>query len=193
LAEIAARQHRVVARRQLLAAGLSPGPIRQMLEGHQLLELHRGIYAAGTPDPGPSGRLMAVVLACGDDAVLSHRSAAVHHGLLRHKAAPVEVTVPRNRGPSSRRGIHLHCSPSLLPLDTTRRHNIPCTTVERTLIDIAASSPKELNRVVEQAFVKKLIGRMRMADPRTSTRAQRNPTPPPRARRPPSPAVVDTQ
>jgi hypothetical protein len=44
----------------------------------------------------------------------------------------------------------------LLPLDTTRRHNIPSTTVERSLIDIAATSPQELNRAVEQAFVKKL-------------------------------------
>ena len=163
MAEIAARQHRVVARQQLLAAGLSPGQIRQMLEGHRLLELHRGIYAVGTPDPGPSGRLIAAVLACGDGAVLSHRSAAVHHGLLRHKAGPVEVTIPRSRGPSPRRGIHLHCSPSLLPLDTTRRHNIPCTTVERTLVDLAATHPKELKRAVDQAFVKKLIGRTRMA------------------------------
>jgi hypothetical protein len=55
VAEIAARQHRVVARRELLAAGLSPGQIRQMLGGHQLPELHRGIYAVGTPDPDLAG------------------------------------------------------------------------------------------------------------------------------------------
>jgi very-short-patch-repair endonuclease len=163
VAEIAARQQRVVARYQLLAAGLSAGKIRRMVEKRQLFELHRGVYVVGTPDPGPLGRLMAAVLACGDGAVLSHRTAAVHHGLLRQKAGPVDVTVPRRRGASKRPGIRLHTSPSLLPLDTTRRHGIPCTTVERTLIDLAKSNQKDLNRAVEQAFVKKLIGRTRMA------------------------------
>ena len=81
VAEIAARQHRVVAREQLLEAGLSVGEIRRMVEKRQLFALHRGVYAVGTPDPGPRGRLMAAVLACGEGAVLSHRSAAVHHGL----------------------------------------------------------------------------------------------------------------
>jgi Transcriptional regulator, AbiEi antitoxin len=164
IAELAARQQRVVARCQLLAAGLSPEQIRTRLENHRLFELHRGVYAVGTPDPGPLGRLMAAVLACGEDAVLSHRSAAVHHGLLRHKGGPIDVTVPRRRGASKRTGIRLHTSPSLLPSDTTRRHNIPCTTAERTLIDLAKSNPKDLNRAVEQAFVKKLIGRTRMTE-----------------------------
>lgn len=164
VAEIAARQHRVVARCQLLAAGLSAGKIRRMVENHQLVELHRGVYAVGTADPGPLGRLMAAVLACGEGAVLSHRSAAVHHGLLRQKAGPVDVTVPRRRGASKRTGIRLHTSPSLLSVDTTRRHGLPCTTVEQTLIDLASSDLTELNRAVEQAFVKKLIGRTRMAE-----------------------------
>jgi very-short-patch-repair endonuclease len=161
---LAERQHRVVARCQLLAAGVSSKQIRRRVENHRLFPLHRGIYAVGTADPGPPGRLMAAVLACGHGSVLSHRSAAVHHGLLRQQAGPVDVTVPRRRGTSKRPGIRLHTSPSLLPLDTTRRHGIPCTTVERTLIDIAASQPKELSRAVEQAFVKKLIGRTRMAE-----------------------------
>ena len=164
IAALAARQQRVVARRQLLAAGLTTGQIRNRIERHRLFPLHHGVYAVGTPDPGQQGRLLAGVLTCGDGAVLSHRSAAVHHGLLRHKAGPVHVTIPRRRGGSKRARIRLHCSPSLLSLDTTRRHGIPCTTVERTLIDIASGDPKELDRAVEQAFVKKLIGRTRMAE-----------------------------
>ena len=108
---------------------------------------------------------MAAVLAVGDDAVVSHLSAAAHHGLLRAQRGPVDVAVPRERGGSPRRGIRLHCLPSLLPLkDVTRRHGIPTTTVERTLVDIAASDPKHLERAVEQAFVRKLIGRTRMAE-----------------------------
>ena len=164
IASEAARQHRVVARCQLLAAGLSTKQVRTRVAQHRLFPLYRGVYAVGTPDPGPSGRLFAAVLACGHGAVLSHRSAAVHHGLLSREAGPVDVTVPRRRGSSPRRGIRLHCSPSLLRLDTTRRHGIPCRTVERTLVDLAALQPSELKRAVDQAFVRKLIGRTRMAD-----------------------------
>ena len=36
----------------------------------------RGVYAVGWPRLTPKRRWMAAVLACGDGAVLSHRSAA---------------------------------------------------------------------------------------------------------------------
>jgi very-short-patch-repair endonuclease len=164
IAELAARQHRIVARCQLMALGLSSKQIRRRIEQRRLFPLYRGVYAVGTPDPGPMGRLLAAVLACSEDAVLSHRSAAVHHGLLGREAGPVHVAVPRRRGTSPRPGIRLHCLPSLLPFDVRRRHGIPTTTVERTLVDIAATDPKDLKRAVEQAFVGKLIGRTRMAE-----------------------------
>ena len=73
---------------------------------------------------------------------------------LRQKAGPVRRDGPRRRGSASRTAIRLHTSRSLLAFsDTTRRLGIPSTTVERTLIDIAASDPKDLKRAVEQAFV----------------------------------------
>ena len=48
---------------------------------------------------------MAAVLACGDGAVLSHRSAAELWGLLRAAGAPVDVTVQSDAGRCRRDGL----------------------------------------------------------------------------------------
>jgi len=55
IARVAARQHRVVSRRQLLAAGLGPGKIRHRLESGRLFTIHPGVYVVGTADPGALG------------------------------------------------------------------------------------------------------------------------------------------
>lgn len=84
IARLAAAQHRVMARRQLLAAGVSEKAIRHRVATSRLFVRHRGVYAAGSADPGRLGVLLAAVLACGADSVLSRRSNAVLWGLLRH-------------------------------------------------------------------------------------------------------------
>jgi very-short-patch-repair endonuclease len=164
IVKLAARQHRVVARRQLLAAGVSSDAIRHRRENGRLHALYRGVYAFGIPQVDRRGQWLAAVLACGDSAVLSHRSAAAHLGLLDSVPGPVEVTVPR-AGSRSRQGILLHATRSLPGAEVVRRHAIPCTSVERTLVDLAASEPLgRLERAVEQAFALHLLGRTRMAE-----------------------------
>jgi very-short-patch-repair endonuclease len=161
VARIATGQHRVVTRRQLLAAGLSAGKIRHRLENGRLFPLHPGVYAVGTADPGHLGHLLSAVFACGNRAVLSHRSAATLWRLLEAKPGPIDVTVPGKKT-RPHNGIRRHSTRSLRPADTTTRLRIPCTTVERVLIDLAAIRSQELERAVEQGFVNHLIGRTRM-------------------------------
>lgn len=153
----------MVSRRQLLAAGLSAGKIRHRLERGRLFSIRPGVYAVGTPDPGPLGHILGAVLASGERAVVSHRSAAVLWRLLEAKAGPIDVTVPGKKT-ELRDGIHRHSTRSLPPVDTTTRLRIPCTTVERVLIDLAAIRSPELERAVEQGFVNRLIGRTRMQE-----------------------------
>jgi very-short-patch-repair endonuclease len=62
---------------------------------------------------------MAAVLACGKAAVLSHRSAAMHWGMLTPRGAAVDVTVPGSGGRSRRKGIRVHRATSLTPKDAT--------------------------------------------------------------------------
>ncbi len=98
IAGLAARQHGIVTRAQLLASGLSPPAIRHRVRGGRLCPLHRGVYRVG-PIQAPHAREMAAVLAGGPGALLSHLSAAVLHGLMK---APRPWT---NRGNASERSI----------------------------------------------------------------------------------------
>jgi hypothetical protein len=92
---------------------------------------------------------MAAVLACGDAAVITHRSAARLLELRQTGQRRIDVTVPVSC--HSRPGIRLHRS-ELPREDVTRRDSIPVTTVSRTLVDLSAILKlNQLLRVVEQA------------------------------------------
>ena len=164
IAGLAGRQHRVVTRRQLLAAGVGSEAIRHRLATGRLYCLHRGVYAVGVPKVRPEGRWLAAVMACGDTAVLSHRSVAAHLKLLRPLAGPVHVIVPGST-PKRRSGIVVHATRALPRAERTTRLAVPCTTVERTIIDLAATEDwPTVERAVEQAYALRLIGRTRMRD-----------------------------
>jgi very-short-patch-repair endonuclease len=102
---------------------------------------------------------MAAVLACGPEAVLSHRSAADLLGIRENKRARIDVTAPRRRGRSPR-GIGAHRDGSLAAADRTEVSGIPCTSVARTLLDFAAVEPIwELRKVVGEAEVKRILSK----------------------------------
>src|SRR6476659_2860520 len=111
--KMAARQHGVVTRGQLEACGLGSKAITIRARKGQLNRIHRGVYAVGHKGLSWHGRWMAAVLACGEGAVLSHGSAASLWGLLKPFDGPVHVSVSSTSGRSTRRGIHVHRSPSL--------------------------------------------------------------------------------
>ena len=77
--------------------------------------LHR-VHAGSTRSVigcAPGGRILAAVMACGPDALLSHRSAAHLWGLGRdHGAGSIDVTAPNRRGRVPA-GISAHRSGSL--------------------------------------------------------------------------------
>jgi hypothetical protein len=92
-AELADRQEGVVARRQLVALGMSDRMIGDRVRRGRLIRLHRGVYAVGHRRLRREGVWLAAVLAAGRGAALSHRTAAVLHGL-RSSTTLVEVTAP---------------------------------------------------------------------------------------------------
>jgi very-short-patch-repair endonuclease len=104
LAALADRQHGVVSLAQLEALGLSASAVRGRVASGRLHGIHRGVYAVGRARLTRDGRSMAAVLACGPEAVLSHRSAAAHWGLIADNRAVSDVSVPRS-GPRRRMGI----------------------------------------------------------------------------------------
>ncbi len=115
---------------------------------------------------------MAAVLACGPDAVLSHESAAALHGLRWYGGARVDVTLPR-RSSRTHDGIRLHRSTTLTQADVTTVNGIPCTTIARTLCDLAdCLNRRRLERAFDQAEVSGVLSLAALSDQltRNSTR-----------------------
>jgi very-short-patch-repair endonuclease len=111
----------------------------------------RGVYAVGRPELTIYGRWMAMVLACGPGAVLSHTSAAALWGIRPEPSALVEVAVS---GSAGRRfpGARIHRRGGLRPADVTRQRGIPVTNLVLTLIDLACSlEAAQLERAVNEA------------------------------------------
>ena len=140
---IAARQHGVIALLQLLALGLSERAVQDRAACGRLHRIHRGVYAVGRKDLTIKGHWMAAVLACGAGALLSHRSAATLHGLLNAGGWRIEVTVPR-RSSLARLRLRVHRSTCLVPVDRVTVDGIPCTSVEATLLALAATVPRNV-------------------------------------------------
>jgi very-short-patch-repair endonuclease len=147
LAELAALQHGVVARFQLLLLGFTRHTIASRVASGHLQPLYRGVYAVGHAKLSGRGHTMAAVLACGEDALASHRTAAELHGLLWDSRAVTDVSARGRR--QRRRGIVLHHPRDLRPEDLTVIDGVPCTSVARTLLDLAATVPL---RLLEKAF-----------------------------------------
>jgi len=105
------------------------------------------------------GWWLAAVIRVGEDAVLSHRSAAELWGIARASGqepgwergglAPIDVSTPRaTRSPAGIRRRFCRLDPT----EKTLRRRIPVTTLARTLFDIAARrSPDAFEAVLRQA------------------------------------------
>lgn len=151
IAPLAARQHGVVSRRQLLDAGVPSGLIDRRVASRELQCLHRGVYRVG-PVTSPRAPEMAACLACGPSAVLSHRSAGTVWRLLyQRERAVVDVTVTKGR--RVRPGIRVRRSGTLREDETTVRERLPITTPTRTLVDLAGVlRPRTLEQALATAL-----------------------------------------
>jgi very-short-patch-repair endonuclease len=157
IARIAARQHGVVTRRQLLAEGVSRRAIQHRLSQQRLHPLHRGVYLVGHPVPPPLAREMAAVLACGQGSVVSHDAAGAIHRFRPSSGAPIDVTL-LSRSKRSRPGIRTHSTGRFEAGDVRRDHGIPVTAPARTLLDLATVLPRnELQRAFEEAQVHRAV------------------------------------
>jgi very-short-patch-repair endonuclease len=149
VARVAARQFGVITRAQLLDIGLSPSAISRRLADGRLHRIHRGIYLVGHPVAPPGALEMAALLACGDDAVLSHTSAAARWGFAS-AGEDVHVTVS-GRHRDHLDGVRVHCVRSLSTTEVRRRHGLPVTSPARTLLEMAEEVPlEELERAVAE-------------------------------------------
>jgi hypothetical protein len=96
---------------------------------------------------------MAAVLAAGPHACVSHRDAGQLLGLRASNRALIDVTVSGRRA-RKRRGIDLHYTHTLLRRDVLVVDGIPCTSVARTLLDLAeVVDGRGVEKAVERAEI----------------------------------------
>jgi very-short-patch-repair endonuclease len=155
----------VLTRRDLEGLGFSKIAIDHRVATGRLHLISRGVYAVGRPELTPHGRWMAAVLVCGDDAMLSHRSAAELWGIGREWEGRIDVSI-RRHSKIRRRGIKVRARESLPERSVGRRFGIPVTHPTQTLVDLATElKPVRLERAVNQADVHDLV------DPETLRRS----------------------
>jgi very-short-patch-repair endonuclease len=158
LARIAARQHGVVSTAQLNDAGIDKDGISRRVKSGRLHRVHRGVYAVGHMRLTFEGRCMAAVLALGDRAAVSHRSAAALWRMLPAHDGPIDVTVLGDGGRERRKGIRIHRSPSLIAGVSILRGGIRVTKAARTLQDLHRAVSDEIyRRAVRRALDLRLV------------------------------------
>lgn len=145
LRRLAAGQHGLVTRDQVLALGVSDREIRWRIFTGRLEQLHPGVYYLNATPPTWKTDVLAGVFAAGPDAVASHRCAGVLWGLDAIYGRVIEVTVPYELSPVPT-GVVLHRTRRANP--SSALDGVRLTSVEKTLLDLARKLPW---RVLEKA------------------------------------------
>lgn len=154
-AEIAARQHGVVTRAQLLAAGFPARTVDRRVASGRLHVMHRGVYQVG-PFAQPGAAEMAASMACGPNALVAFHNAAWLWKVLPTRRGPVRVIL--TRGHRRRPGIRIHRLGTVDHDERTVHDGIPVTTPARTLYDLASElSALALDRAVAEAIALRLV------------------------------------
>jgi hypothetical protein len=136
---------------------MSDSAIRHALETGRLHPVFRGVYALGLRPIGERGPLFAAALACGEGAVISHRSAAALMGLLDTRPASIDVIAVGGRGRAIE-GIRRHNVRRPQPWELGTFDGIPCTSPARTLVDLAGVvGRRTLRSAFERAAARKLL------------------------------------
>lgn len=143
----------------MVGLSFSRRAIAGRVERGLLSEVFLGVYVYGARRITRRGRWMAAVLAAGEGAVLSHRSAARLWRLLPPATERIDVICPPGRV-VRRKGIVSR--QSTLQGDEWLVHDgIPVTSPFRTIFDLAAvAEMRELERAFHEAEVREVTDRV---------------------------------
>jgi very-short-patch-repair endonuclease len=158
IAWFATRQAGHVARRQLLATGVSRGVIDRLVAKGHLIVVLRGVYRVAHEAPSPFAREFAAVLGCGPGALVSHRSAAWIYDVLAYPAIGdvwLASTAERGKGV---RGVRVQRTRRMSPRDVQFKGWLPLTSPARTLLDVAGIvGAEQLEQAVAAAQGRQLV------------------------------------
>ena len=154
---IAASNHGVITRDQALTSGMTQRGIRCRIEAGRWLRACNGVYVVwGSPQTFE--QRVAIACASASDAIASHCTAGRLHGL-RYLPDDTRVHVLVRPGTSIRSTVAVvHTADDRHAHVITRIKNLPVTTIERTIVDVAGSVHRpRLARLVDDALDRKLV------------------------------------
>lgn len=152
--ELARRLSWVIARRQLLAIGFSPGRIRGWLRNGRLYPTrYAGVYAWGRSELTEPGEHAAALLFAGEGSALDGLSALWWRGLLERRPSQIQVATPSQT--ASRAGLQIRRP---VAIERTMHRDLPVVALARALLVAAADlSHDSLRLVLARAEFKKLL------------------------------------
>ncbi len=158
---LAAEQQGLVARQQLLALGMTRHQVQDRVDRGWLHPIYLGIYAVGHRKLTLKGHWMAAVLACGPDALLSHRFALAVWEVQAAESGLIHVTVPRGLQKPGPKWVRVHSARGLLGQDGVVVDGIPVTSLARSVLDHASVATAQRTRAVLEKIERmgRLIGR----------------------------------
>jgi predicted transcriptional regulator of viral defense system len=141
--------------------GLTGRAVQRRIDAGRWHPLHRGIYAVGHAKLTLRGYWMAAVLACGRDAVVSHRFALAVWEVQAAGSGLIDVTVPGHGGRRGPSGVRVHGAKTLQRRDLAVVDGIPVTSLARTVLDFSSSAAVQRTRLVLERIERmgRLIGR----------------------------------
>jgi very-short-patch-repair endonuclease len=154
---ICASHHGAITTALATSAGLHHHALRRRVDNGMLDQVASHIFRlAGAPDSWQQRALIAA-WAHGPDALVSHRAAVLMWRLEGVTQAPMDVLVQRWNRRTSLAGVRVHEATDLIDADRTIIDSIPCTSVVRTLLDVAAVIPaRRSDQVFEDALRRRL-------------------------------------
>jgi hypothetical protein len=157
LGRLAQTQHGLVTRGQLLECGFSASKIDRLIRVGRLEPLLKGVYRLEGSPRSWHQEMMGTLLWLGAESAISHRPAAVLHGLSRFEQGTVEAITTLRIRHSPSPDILIHNTDLLLPTYMTNIEGLRVTTIEKTLFDLGAVVPKwKVGKALDEALFLKL-------------------------------------
>ena len=138
LVALASNQLGVVTAGNIAACEVPRTLLCRRLETGEWIRLHRGVFKISSSHATVDELEMAAILAAGNGAVLSHRSAAARLGLDVSRHPSVQITMPVSRRAPRLVGVQVWRSRDLPASDVTKRGPLRLTHLARTIIDLAS-------------------------------------------------------
>jgi very-short-patch-repair endonuclease len=155
IARLAASQYGVFAREQAFQLGATRSMVEHRLGTGRWECPSRNVYRLAGAAPSWRQTLMVACLAWGAGAFVSHGAGAALWVLASFEPRKVQLTVPPDR---RRNGPGMIYRRSLRPDEVTTVAGIPVTTPARTLLDVAATAPRDaVEEALDDALRRRLV------------------------------------